>query len=283
MVASNQVVVRPMAGAIGAEIDGVDLADIGDRDFAAVRDALLQHQVLFFHDQKLTPEQHKAFGQRFGKLYTHPYAKGLEGHPEVLPVLREPSDTGRVFGGNWHSDLTFEPEPVMGSILYAREVPDHGGDTLFASQFAAYDALSDGMKQMLQGMKAVHSADAAYGPGKLVTNKQMGIKAAEVGTEAVHPIVRVHPESGRRALFVSRQNTDRFEGWTSAESQPLLNYLCEHATRPEFTCRFRWRKGSIAFWDNRCTQHIALNDYAGNRREMHRVTICGDRPRGVHA
>jgi taurine dioxygenase len=283
MVGVNHVTVRPMAGAIGAEVDGIDLADVSERDFAAIRAALLEHQVLFFHDQRMTPEQHKAFGRRFGKLYVHPYAKGLEGHHEVLPVLREPTDTGRVFGGAWHTDLTFEPAPVMASILYARQVPDHGGDTMFASQFAAHDALSDGLKRTLEGMKAVHSADAAYSPGKLVTNKQMGVKAAEAGTEAAHPIIRVHPESGRRALFVSRQNTDRFEGWTHAESQPLLNYLCEHATRPEFTCRFRWRSGSVAFWDNRCTQHLAISDYAGSRREMHRVTICGDTPRGVTA
>ena len=283
MSQTNRVTVQPLSGAIGAEIGGVDLADLSDRDFAAIHSAWLEHQVLFFRDQTLSHEAHKAFARRFGRLYVHPYAKGLDGHPEILPVVREAGEAGRNFGGLWHTDLTFEPEPVMASVLYARQVPDYGGDTLWASQFAAYAALSDGMKQMLHGLRAVHSADAAYSPGKLAGNTRMALKAAAANTEAVHPVVRVHPESGCRALFISRLNTARFECWTEAESRPLLDYLCSHAERPEFTCRFRWRPGSVAFWDNRCTQHIALNDYPGNRREMQRVTIRGDKPIGVGA
>lgn len=282
MTRDNQIVVLPMSGAIGAEIAGVDLSEaLSEHGFATLHRAFLQHQVLFFRDQHLTPDTQKAFARRFGTLYVHPYAKGLDGHPEVLPVVREAGDRGRNFGGLWHSDLTFEPEPVMGSVLAAREVPDHAGDTMFASGFAAYEALSDGLKRQLERLNAVHSANAAYSDGDLAGNSRMGLKAAAPATEAVHPVVRVHPESGRRALFLNRLNTQRFEGWTAAESAPLLDYLCNHATRPEFTCRFRWRAGSVAFWDNRCTQHIALNDYAGQRREMHRVTIRGDQPRGV--
>jgi len=284
MTRDNQIAVRPMSGAIGAEIEGVDLSEaLSEHGFATLHRAFLEHQVLFFRDQHLTPDTQKRFARRFGPLYVHPYAKGLDGHPEVLPVVREAGDTGRNFGGLWHADLTFEPEPVMGSVLAARDVPDHAGDTMFASGFAAYEALSDGLKRQLERLNAVHSANAAYSDGDLAGNSRMGLKAAAPATEAVHPVVRVHPESGRRALFLNRLNTQRFEGWTAAESAPLLDYLCHHATRPEFTCRFRWRPGSVAFWDNRCTQHIAINDYAGQRREMHRVTIRGDQPRGVQA
>ena len=282
MSPSNSITVRPLAGVIGATVQGVDLADLSDAGFATIHSAFPHHPVLVIPGQKLTPGELKAAARRFGKLYVHPYAKGLDDHPEVMPVVREADDVGRNFGGSWHADLTFEPEPVLGSLLYAVEVPDHGGDTLFANQHAAYDTLSAALKALLEGLQAVHSADAAYGPGKLAAARKMGLKAAEPATEAVHPVVRVHPETGRRGLFVNPLNTSRFAGWTEAESRPLLHYLCTHAVRPEFSCRIRWQSGTVVCWDNRSVQHIALNDYAGHRREMQRVTIRGDRPYGIN-
>jgi len=282
MTCSQDIVVRPVAGALGAAIEGIALADALDAGtISAIRRALLEHQVLFFSDQRATPAVLKAFARRFGPLYVHPYARGLPDHPEVVPVVREPDDVGRVFGGTWHADMTFEDEPVLGSALYAVEVPTRGGDTMFASQSAAYDALSDGLKRVLVGLNAVHSASAAYGRGTVAGARTMALKTVDAPREVIHPVVRIHPETGRPGLFVNRLNTRRFDGWTEAESAPLLEFLFAHAVRPEFTCRFRWRPGSLAFWDNRCVQHLALNDYAGHRREMHRVTVCGDRPYGV--
>lgn len=283
MSRSNAVAVRPLAGAIGATVEGVDLAELSDAGFATLHRAFLDHHVLLVPDQRLAPDTLKALARRFGPLYVHPYAKGLDGHPEVMPVIREADDVGRNFGGSWHTDLTFEPEPVLGSLLYALEVPDHGGDTLFANQHAAYDALSPGLKSLLEGLQAVHSASAAYGEGNVAGARKMGLRAAEGTPEATHPVVRVHPETGRRGLFVNPLNTARFAGWTEAESRGLLDHLYAHAVRPEFTCRIRWQPGSLVCWDNRSVQHIALNDYAGHRREMQRVTIRGDRPRGVGA
>ena len=282
MTSYQTITVHPIAGALGAEIGGVALGDgVDDATFAEVNRALVDHQVVFLRGQRASPAALKAFAARFGKLYVHPYAQGLPGHPEVMPVVRETDDVGRVFGGSWHTDLTFEAEVVMGSVLYAVEVPDHGGDTLFSSQAAAYAALSDGLKQTLIGLDAVHSASAAFGPTTVAGARAMGLKTVAEPDEVVHPVVRVHPESGRRGLFVNRLNTRRIAGWTAAESAPLLEFLFAHATRPEFTCRFRWQTGSVAVWDNRAVQHLAIADYDGARREMQRVTICGDRPYGV--
>jgi len=282
MTRRQDIVVRPVAGALGAEIDGVVLAEpLDDAAVASIRRALLEHQVVFFSNQSATPAGLKAFAGRFGPLYVHPYARGLPDHPEVVPVVREPDDVGRVFGGTWHTDMTFEDEPVLGSALYAVDVPPRGGDTMFASQSAAYDALSDGLKRVLVRLNAVHSAAMAYGRGTVAGARTMALKTVDAPSEVVHPVVRIHPETGRPGLFVNRLNTRRFDGWSEAESAPLLEFLFAHAVRPEFTCRFRWRPGSLAFWDNRSVQHLALNDYAGHRREMHRVTLCGDRPYGV--
>jgi taurine dioxygenase len=284
MAAANRIAVRPIAGLIGAEIDGVDIAAGPDAStIAEIRRALLEHQVVFLRGQQATPAQLKDFTARFGPLYVHPYARGLPEHPEVMPVVREPDDTGRTFGGSWHTDLTFEAAPTLGSVLYAIDVPPVGGDTLFASQYAAYDALSDGLKRVLDGLDAVHSASVAFGPSTVAGARAMALKTVEAPVEVVHPAVRVHPETGRRCLFVNRLNTRRFDGWTEAESAPLLEFLFQHSVRPEFTCRFRWTPGAVTFWDNRCVQHLAINDYAGRRREMLRVTICGDRPFGVRA
>ncbi|MDH3702855.1 MAG: TauD/TfdA family dioxygenase [Alphaproteobacteria bacterium] len=289
-MAANGIEVQKISGALGAEIHGIDLGGpLSNTEFDAVHQAFLDHQVIFFRDQKITPEQHLSFGRRFGDLDIHPYAAGLDEFPEVLPVIKEAGDTTDVnFGGTWHSDVTFYEKPALGSILYALDVPTHGGDTQFSNQYLAYEALSDGLKATLDGLTAMHNAANAYGRNgrtdkRFDTTKQKSMTVRvgdddEADAEVEHPVVRTHPETGRKSLFVNHVFTRRFKGWTEEESQPLLKFLYAHAVRPEFTCRFRWRKGSIAFWDNRCVQHYALNDYHGQRREMHRVTVVGDRP-----
>ncbi len=278
---SNSMEVRPVAGALGAEIHGVDLGDaLSDEQVDTLRRAFLDHQVIFFRDQKLDPDGHKDLGRRFGDLNIHGYYESLPGHPEILPVLKEPEATNNI-GGVWHSDVTYLPAPALGSILYALEVPPAGGDTMFASQYRAYEALSDGMKDMLEGLRAIHSSDIFTDKARRdAANATRTTKLNEVNetVESSHPVVRTHPETGRKCLFVNGAFTRRIDGWTAEESRPLLDYLYRHASRPEFTCRFRWQEGSIAFWDNRCTQHYALNDYQGYRRTMHRVTLEGDRP-----
>ena len=244
---------------------------------------LFRSLVIFFRDQTLTPDQHKNFGKRFGMLNVHPYAPALAGHPEVMTIFKEKDDKAN-FGGGWHSDMTFLEEPALGSILYAREVPPHGGDTLFANMYLAYESLSHGLKKTLSGLKAVHSANRQYGiegSEAAQLNEQRSMKpkiSADAKKEVLHPVVRTHPDTGRKALYVNRAFTERFEGWTKRESRPLLHYLCDHAVQMEYTCRFRWTKDTLAFWDNRAAQHYALNDYHGFRRVMHRVTVNGTRP-----
>lgn len=268
--------IRRVAGALGAEISGVDLSqDLPDEVIAEIRDALVEHQVIFFRDQRLTPERQVAFGRRFGPLNIHPYVKGMESHPEVMEVIKEPADKTN-FGGGWHSDMSFLERPAIGSILYAVELPEWGGDTLFSSQVAAYEALSAGMKATLEGLRAVHSAGREYSAQGHSAQKRASMSVVEaegaVG-EYVHPVVLVHPESGRRALYVNPAFTMRFEGWTKRESRPLLDFLFEHCRYEGYTCRFNWRPGSVAFWDNRQVWHFALNDYPGQRRHMRRVTV----------
>ncbi len=268
--------VRRVAGALGAEIGGVDLsAPLADDTIAAIRKALVEHQVIFFRDQTLTPQQQLAFGRRFGPLNIHPYVKGMADHPEVMEIIKEPSDRIN-FGGGWHSDMSFLEAPSIGSILYAVETPDYGGDTLFASQAAAFDALSPGLQKTLEGLSAVHSAGREYAPtgASAQSRGSMQISEAEgaVG-EYVHPMVKVHPETGRKALYVNPAFTMRIEGWSRRESKALLDYLFEHSRFEAFTCRFGWKPGSVAFWDNRSVWHFALNDYPGQRRHMRRVTV----------
>ncbi len=268
--------VRRVAGALGAEIGGVDLSQpLADETIAAIRKALVEHQVIFFRDQTLTPEQQLAFGRRFGPLNVHPYVKGMADHPEVMEIIKEPSDRLN-FGGGWHSDMSFLESPSIGSILYAVETPDYGGDTLFASQAAAFEALSPGLQKTLEGLSAVHSAGREYAPTGASAQKRGSMQIAEaegaVG-EFVHPVVKVHPETGRKALYVNPAFTMRIEGWSRRESKALLDYLFEHSRFEAFTCRFSWKPGSVAFWDNRSVWHFALNDYPGQRRHMRRVTV----------
>ena len=273
---SQTLNVRRVAGALGAEISGVDLAKpLPDETVAAIRRALVEHQVIFFRDQALTPAEQVAFGARFGPLNIHPYVAGMAGHPGVVEIVKEPSDRIN-FGGGWHSDMSFLQTPAIGSILYALEIPEYGGDTLFASQAAAYDALSDGLKATLERLSAVHSASREYSAQGHSAQKRSSMSVAEadgyVG-EYVHPMVLVHPETGRRALYVNPAFTLRIDGWKTRESKALLDYLFEHCRYEAFTCRFAWARGSLAFWDNRSVWHFALNDYPGQRRHMRRVTV----------
>jgi taurine dioxygenase len=275
--------VHPVSGALGAEISGVDLAqELDDGVIGEIRQALVDNLVIFFRDQKLTPERLIGFGRRFGELQVHDFVAGMNAHPEIIEVRKE-EDERRNFGGVWHTDVSYLEKPALGSVLYALEVPAYGGDTLFSNQYLAYETLSEGMKSMLGGLQAVHSARTSYGvDAPRVTEKvksSMPIRFTEAAHgEIAHPVVRTHVESGRQALYVNGGFTIRFADMTESESAPLLHYLYDHAVRPEFTCRFRWEKGSIAFWDNRCVQHNAINDYHGQRRVMHRVTIEGERP-----
>ena len=281
----QSITVQPVAGSLGAEVSGVDLAaPLSNTAAAEIRRAFTENLVLFFRNQRLTPEQHLAFSGLFGRLCRMPYIKHMEDYPDIIAVLKE-ADERKIstFGNAWHSDFSFLEEPPLGSILYAREVPSHGGDTLFANMYEAYEALSAGMKRMLLGLKAMHSGKP-YGqsglPKDLKTSRSIGIERnnPEADREVAHPVVRLHPESGRKALFVNAIYTTRFEDMSEAESRPLLDFLFEHVQRPEFACRFRWAEGSLAVWDNRCTVHYAVNDYDGSRRLMHRTTVAGERP-----
>jgi taurine dioxygenase len=271
--------VRPVGGAIGAEIAGVDLArPLDDATVAALRQALLDHLVIFFRGQDITPAQHLAFARRFGKTTGYPMLKGLKDHPEIVEVVKLAHEQAN-FGGVWHSDTAYLEVPPMGGILVAREVPQAGGDTEFANMYAAYETLSDGMKAMLADLKAINSSTnpvAAATRQHRITEGAKRDPGAEL--RAVHPVVRTHPETGRKALYVNPGHTIAFAGMTEAESAPILEFLYAHQQRPEFAYRFRWAPGAIAFWDNRAAQHNAINDYHGHKRVMHRVSLAGERP-----
>jgi taurine dioxygenase len=276
---ADRVEARPVSGALGAEIEGVDLAGpLDDATIAALRAALLEHIVIFFRDQKLAPQDLLALARRFGEVVEYPFVKGLPDCPLVLPVIKEPHERAN-FGGVWHSDTAYLEQPAMATMLYAVQTPPVGGDTMFANMTMAYAALSDGMQRLLGGLRALNVANK---PVALQTREEMRSKraAAAVGeTGTLHPVVRTHPETGRKALYVNLAHTTRFEDMTEAESEPLLSWLFAHQVRPAFTCRFQWRPGSLALWDNRASLHYPLNDYHGHRREMHRVSLAGDRPR----
>ena len=270
--------IRPISGAVGAEIHGVDLKDnIPEEQFSEIKSAFGEYGVIFFRDQKLTPEQEITFARRWGEININRFFTKVDDYPEIAMVLKEPNQKKNI-GGNWHTDHSYDTEPALGSILFAHEVPKSGGDTVFASMYSAYETLSDGLKGTLEGMSARHSSRHVFGPSRAEKEDDTvgRIKNAEAANQdAVHPVIITHPETGRKALYVNPGFTLGFEGWTDAESQPLLEYLYAHATRPEFTCRFDWKPGSIAFWDNRATWHFAINDYHGEKRLMHRITIEG--------
>ena len=277
---SQSITVQPLAGAVGAEVAGVDLArDLDDATVAALRRIWLEHGVIFFREQDLPPARFLAFARRFGEVIEYPFLRGLDAFPEIIPVVKLPHERTN-FGGVWHSAPAYLDIPPMATMLVAREVPPHGGDTLFACQSAAYEALSDGMRHLLAGLRAVNSsARADVSRTREDRMRDGGRGEAPKDYAATHPVVRTHPETGRRSLYINRAHTAAFEDMTEAESATLLNYLFDHQVRPEFTCRFRWQPGSLAFWDNRRVLHNPVNDYHGFRRVMHRVTLAGTPPR----
>jgi taurine dioxygenase len=271
--------VRPIAGALGAELSGISIGDeLDDATIAEIRQALNHYCVIFFRDQQLDAARHKAFARRFGDIFIHPNYQGVGDDDEIVMVRREPGDQ-HIVGEEWHADTTMVRAPPMGAILHAIEVPPHGGDTCFANQYLAYDTLSDGMKRMLAGLRAVHSDRKVAGPqAGRNAHRSTEVREDDAWRETVntHPVVRTHPETGKRLLFVNHSYTVGFEGMTEAESRPLLDYLLDHGHRAEFTCRFRWETGSVAFWDNRSVKHLAIHDAGPHRRLMRRVQIAGD-------
>ena len=277
------MIIEPLAGALGAEVRGIDLRAIGEREFEEIHDAFLKHAVLVFRDQQLEPDDLMRFGSRFGEPCFYPFVSGIEGYPYIFEVVKEETEMVN-FGGNWHSDTTYLGEPPLATLLYALETPSHGGDTLFSNACAAYEALSAGMRAMVDGLVGVNSASLKVTGGRRKMHSTIGgmkvhdtEKADEY--EAEHPVVRTHPETGRKALYLSRSHTIRFRDMTEQESRPLIDFLQAHQTRPEFTCRVRWTPGTLSVWDNRCTQHCAVNDYHGQRRRMRRLTVGAEAPR----
>ena len=275
----NTIEVKPLGGALGAEISGIDLNEaISDEQLTEVRQVFGQYAVIFFRNQNLTPENELRFAKRWGEINTNRFFSSVEGYPQIALVVKEPDQQNNI-GGSWHTDHSYDIAPALGSMLFAHEVPISGGDTVFASMYKAYETLSDGLKSTLSNLRARHSSVHVFGAARAANGNDdtVGrIKNPEAATqEAIHPVVINHPETGRRSLYVNPGFTLGFEGWSDEESKPLLEYLYAHAARPEFTCRFQWKAGSIAFWDNRATWHLAVNDYQGHRRMMHRITIEG--------
>ena len=272
--------ISPLAGALGAEVTGVDLRALAD--WNGIQRAFIEHSVLVFRNQPIEPADLMKIGAKFGEPCHYPFVTGMDGFPFIFEVVKEPEEK-KNFGGAWHSDTTYLKQPPLATLLHAVETPSHGGDTLFANTAAAYAALSEGMRKTVDGLTGVNSAELKYAGGR--TAQHAKIKGMKVhGTEsadeyvAEHPVARTHPETGRKALYVSRSHTTHFKGMTEEESAPLLNFLYQHQTRPEFTCRVRWAPGTLTVWDNRCTQHNAVNDYHGQRRHMRRITVGAQLP-----
>lgn len=280
---TTPITVKKIAGACGAEISGVDLAkDLSDPNVVKeIRNALLEHLVIFFRNQAhLTPAEFLAFSKHFGVPVKYPMVSGLAEYPEIIQVLKREHEKTN-FGGVWHSDTTYLEQPPMASILLSRELPPYGGDTCFANQYLAYETLSDGVKKLLDGLRGISSsakADVSKTREDRIKEDVEMTENERMDLEVSHPAVRTHPETGRKALYVNVAHTTRFDGWTEEESKPLLDYLFQHQVKLEFTCRFKWEDGSLAFWDNRCVQHNPVNDYHGFKRLMHRITLGGDRP-----
>ena len=270
---------KKVSGSIGAIIQNIKLnQNLDEKVFDEIYDAFLAYQVIFFREQEFSPNSQKAFSKRIGKPIIYPFVKGLEKFPEITPILKKEDDVNN-FGGIWHSDTTYQDKPPKGTMLYALEVPEFGGDTEFSNQYLAYESLSTGMKNFLDKQKAVNIS----GKGRVAKTRSDIMKHSSVGLKgdelkAIHPVVRTHPETKRKSLYINEAHTTHFVGMTVEESEPILQYLFKHQIKSEFTCRFQWEKGSVAIWDNRCTMHYPINDYHGFRRLMHRITFEGDKP-----
>ncbi|MBT6094275.1 MAG: taurine dioxygenase [Rhodospirillaceae bacterium] len=280
---NQSIDIRPIAGALGAEILGVDLScSLSNQIRAAIFQAFLDHQMVCFREQDLDAARQVEIAAILGNPIAYPYLAGVEGVAEAHELVKTPDDVVN-FGGVWHSDTAYKPKPDMGTVLYACEVPDAGGDTLYANAQLAYETLSDGMKQMIAGLVGVNDSEALYPGGRAsrighLSEMKGAYNDGSEPMQSEHPIVRTHPDTGRKSLFVSIAHTLHFKNMTAEESKPLIHYLANHIVKPEFTCRLRWQTGTIAMWDNRCTQHFAVNDYSGQYRRMRRVTIEGDKP-----
>jgi len=270
---------RKIAGALGAEITGIDLTQSLTSDLVKdIRDIFLNHNVIFLKNQPLTSQQFMNFAKSMGTPVEYPFVKGFEDFPEIIEVKKLEHEKVN-FGGVWHSDTTYLECPPMGSMLLSTETPPYGGDTLFACQYAAYEALSDTMQRMLNGLQGISSsAKADVSKTREDRIKSDGKDSAPKSFSSIHPVIRTHPETGRKALYVNVAHTSGIEGLTNAESASLLSFLFEHQVKPEFTCRWAWEPNCLAFWDNRCTQHNPINDYDGYRRVLHRITLQGDKP-----
>ena len=273
----SNILIKPTSGSMGVEIHNVDLSkELSDSLFSEIRETFIAHGLIFFRDQELTPDDHLRFAKRWGEININRFFVKVEGYDQIAEV-RKDADQKINIGGAWHTDHSYDQVPAMGSILLAKETPKIGGDTLFTNMYRAYETLSDGMKKTLESMKACHSSRHVFGAHtgySKASNQRIG--NPELATQdAIHPVIITHPESKRKALYVNPEFTVNFEGWTVEESKPLLDYLTEHTTQQENTTRFQWEPGSIAFWDNRCTWHFALNDYPGETRLMHRITVEG--------
>lgn len=266
--------VTPLTGGIGAEVNGVDLRDLSDERIADIRQAWLDYKVLFFRDQNLTKKQHIEYGRALGELEIHPFTRNDDEYPEIIVLHSTPDNF--FAAQSWHSDVSFRASPPMGSILYGRIMPQWGGDTCFANMELGYELLPDDVKQEIENLKAVHSITRTYAGHMTDEQKEKSYKAFP---DQLHPVVRTHPQTGNRSLYVNVSFAIRFEGMTEEESLPLMQKLYDQAKLPEVQCRFRWQPGSIAQWDNRCTQHYAVADYVGTERRVERVTLLGDRPR----
>lgn len=265
--------VRPVAGSLGAEVSGVDLGNLTDDQFEDIYRAFVAHQVIFFRDQQLDEVSYINFAKRWGGIMLYPYMEGLPDHPEILQVLKEPDDT-YAFGSQWHTDSSFITIPPKATMLYALELPPAGGDTAYSSMYRAYETLSDTMKSLLADLRVLNIGDQRVGRFDELSGMTQQ-DPGEVQTRAYHPLIRTHPDSGRKALNVGAHSVE-IEGMTKEESTPLLNFLYAHGTRPEFGYRFQWREGTVGIWDNRCVQHYAIDDYQGHRRRMQRITIAGE-------
>jgi len=282
--------IKPLSGSLGAEIAGVDLSKpLHDQVLREIKRAFAQYQVIGFRNQNLAPKDLTGFARHWGELTRHPFIKTMPEHPDIVAVIRLPEDTTPNFGGLWHADATFIERPPLGSMLYAVEVPPFGGDTQFSNLYMAYEALSPGMQRLADSLVVMHSAAGGYDPDRGAADpKKSGVMQSgvsfqvteDVRIERPHPLVRIHPDTGRKALWVTGPYCLRFADMTEEESKPLLAFFHQHAVNPNFTCRWRWDVRSLLFWDNRCNMHFAINDYRGHRREMHRVQVAGERPFG---
>jgi taurine dioxygenase len=279
----ERIAVRPRAGALGAELSGVDLKNApGDTQlWSEIHRAFLEHLVIVFRDQALAPADLMAIGRRFGEPCRYPFVEGMTDFPFIIEIVKEAAET-KNFGNTWHSDGTYLPRPPLATLLYAVETPTQGGDTMFANQYRAYETLSPGMRRLLDGLAGVNSASLKRVGGRRQRHAIAAMKVQNteeaVSHEAVHPVARTHPGTRRKALYLNRSHTIRFDGMTEEESLPLIDWLAAHAARPDFTCRVRWEPGTLTIWDNRCTQHYALNDYDGSRRVMRRLTVGAELP-----